>query len=78
MPIYGYNCICGHSFDKLVKMDAPTPPCPKCSSSDVTRQVSAAAVRLAGQGWYETDFKAKTEQRRNLASSESAPSKPSL
>lgn len=75
MPIYGYSCAtCGHSFDKLQKMDAPTPPCAQCQGKEVSRQVSAAAVRLKGGGWYETDFKSATENRRNLASDSGAPS----
>lgn len=68
MPIYGYSCKqCGHGFDKLQKIDTPPPPCPQCQGTEVSRQVSAAAVRLAGSGWYETDFKSATERRRNLA-----------
>lgn len=77
MPIYGYSCSCGHNFDKLQKMDAPTPACPNCQRGEVSRQVSAAAVRLKGSGWYETDFKSASEKRRNLANPDiPAPSKP--
>ena len=74
MPIYGYDCgQCGQSFDRLEKLDAPPAPCPHCNGSDLKRQVSAAAVRLAGSGWYETDFKSKREARRNLAGDGPAP-----
>lgn len=71
MPIYGFECPnCHHTFDRLQKMEAPDPTeCPHCHQSGVKRQVSAAAVRLAGKGWYETDFKKPGEKQRNLAES---------
>ena len=30
MPIYDYRCDCGVRFERLVALDAPTPPCPQC------------------------------------------------
>ncbi len=59
MPIYEYQCkACGHRLEVLQKMseDALT-DCPVCAQSTLTKLVSAAAFRLKGQGWYETDFK---------------------
>ena len=41
--------------------------CPECKRPDLKRLVSAAAFRLKGGGWYETDFKDKN--KRNLADS---------
>lgn len=67
MPLYGYTCqACGHDFDRLHKIADPAPPCPACGTPNPLRQVSAAAVRLKGTGWYETDFKKESEGRRNL------------
>lgn len=65
MPIYGFTCAqCGHQFDRLQKVDAADPTtCPECGQPALHRQLSAPAVRLAGQGWYETDFKPKDQQR---------------
>ncbi|MEH6444978.1 MAG: zinc ribbon domain-containing protein [Oceanospirillaceae bacterium] len=67
MPIFDYACgQCGHFFEKLVmKSDAPAPNCIACDSDQVTKQMSAPAFRLAGSGWYETDF--KTGKKKNLA-----------
>lgn len=66
MPIYEYQCgACGHKLEKLQKMaDDPLRDCPECSEASLTKLVSAAAFRLKGVGWYETDF--KTGSKRNL------------
>ena len=37
--------------------DAPLTECPACGASTLKKLVSAAAFRLKGGGWYETDFK---------------------
>jgi hypothetical protein len=39
--------------------------CPECEQPALKRLVSAAAFRLKGSGWYETDF--KKDNKRNLA-----------
>ncbi|WDS35832.1 zinc ribbon domain-containing protein [Pseudoxanthomonas sp.] len=69
MPIYGFECTtCGHSFDKLQKLsDADPENCPSCGAPTVKRQVTAPSFRLAGGGWYETDFKKGGDKKRNLA-----------
>ncbi len=69
MPIYAFLCdACNHSFDRLQKLSDPDPTlCPECGAEAVRRQVTAPAFRLAGSGWYETDFKKSTDKRRNLA-----------
>lgn len=76
MPIYAFRCeACGHSFDRLQKLSDPDPAeCPGCSAASVKRQVTAPAFRLAGSGWYETDFKSDKDKKRNLAGDE-APKK---
>jgi len=69
MPIYAFECAaCGHSFDRLQKMsDADPVECPVCGESQVRRQLTAPQFRLAGGGWYETDFKKDGDKKRNLA-----------
>ena len=68
MPIYEYRCsACGHDLEALQKMtDAPLRKCPECGKSQLKRLVSAPQFRLKGSGWYETDFKNKSEAKRNL------------
>ena len=68
MPIYAFECAaCGHSFDRLQKLSDPDPSaCPACNADAVKRQLTAPAFRLAGSGWYETDFKKDGDRKRNL------------
>lgn len=69
MPIYDFACsACGHSFERLQKMsDADPTVCPDCGKECVVRQVTAPSFRLAGSGWYETDFKKDGDKKKNLA-----------
>ena len=75
MPIYAFECTqCGHRFDRLQKLSDPDPDtCPSCGQSTVKRQVTAPAFRLAGSGWYETDFKKDGDKKRNLAGDAAKP-----
>lgn len=67
MPIYEYQCqACQHLHEALQKIsDAPLVDCPACGQATMKKKVSAAAFRLKGGGWYETDFKKGT--KKNLA-----------
>lgn len=70
MPIYAFVCdACGHSFDRLQKLsDADPHACPECGvAGQIRRQLTAPSFRLAGGGWYETDFKKDGDKKRNLA-----------
>lgn len=69
MPIYEYQCeACGEHMEKLQRMsDDRLVDCPACGKPALKRLVSAAAFRLKGGGWYETDF--KKDNKRNLADS---------
>ena len=69
MPIYAFECAaCGHSFDRLQKLsDADPVDCPECGEPRIRRQLTAPQFRLAGGGWYETDFKKDGDKKRNLA-----------
>ena len=68
MPIYEYECQkCGHTLEALQKFsDKPLRECPECGRHQLKRLVSAPLFRLAGSGWYETDFKSEKERKRNL------------
>jgi putative FmdB family regulatory protein len=68
MPIYEYECQkCGHTLEALQKFsDKPLRECPECGKHQLKRLVSAPLFRLAGSGWYETDFKSDKERKRNL------------
>lgn len=72
MPIYEYECkSCGHTLEAIQKMaDDPLTDCPGCGKPELRKLISAAAFRLKGGGWYETDFKG--DNKRNVAESSSA------
>jgi len=67
MPIYEYQCrACGRETEVLQKLsDEPLVDCPHCGEAALKKKVSAAAFRLKGGGWYETDF--KTGDKKNIA-----------
>ena len=66
MPIYEYQCEnCNHALEIIQKINDPPPlDCPGCELPKLRKKVSAVAFRLAGGGWYETDF--KTGEKKNL------------
>ncbi len=64
MPIYEYECkACGHRQEAIQKMsDDPLVDCAACHKSELKKLISAAAFRLKGGGWYETDFKSGSKK----------------
>ena len=68
MPFYEYQCKnCGHDLEAMQKIsDPPLKKCPHCGKSQLQRLMSAPVFRLKGGGWYETDFKGDSENKRNL------------
>ena len=73
MPIYEYECeACGHVFETLQRIsDASLSECPACGKPALKKLVSAAAFRLRGGGWYETDF--KTGNKKNVDQADKKP-----
>ncbi|MGB5396870.1 MAG: zinc ribbon domain-containing protein [Gammaproteobacteria bacterium] len=67
MPIYEYQCsACGFQKEMLQKIsDEPLKTCPECGKDSMKKMVTAAAFRLKGGGWYETDF--KKDKQKNVA-----------
>ena len=67
MPIYEFQCHhCGSRIEELMRLSDPDPTdCPSCKQPGLKRMLSAPSFRLAGSGWYETDF--KKDGKRNLA-----------
>ncbi len=75
MPFYEYECSnCKFYVEALQKIsDEPLKKCPSCKKQTLKKLVSAPAFRLAGGGWYETDFKSDQENKRNLVGEEKEP-----
>ncbi|MEK9784625.1 MAG: zinc ribbon domain-containing protein [Gammaproteobacteria bacterium] len=71
MPIYEYVCSqCNHHLEALQKLsDDPLVFCPECGEATLRKQVSAAAFRLKGTGWYETDFKNSGKDKKGEGAS---------
>ena len=74
MPFYEYECSnCKFYVEALQKItDEPMKQCPSCKKQTLKKLVSAPNFRLKGGGWYETDFKSESEEKRNLADREEA------
>lgn len=75
MPIYEYQCsACGHQHEALQKMsDESLVDCPACGQAALSKLVSAAAFRLKGGGWYETDFKSGDKKKNLFGAQEKKP-----
>ena len=67
MPIYEFQCqACGFEIEVLQKISDPhLTDCEACGKSEMKKKVTAAAFRLSGAGWYETDFK-EGDKKKNL------------
>ncbi|GJM05704.1 MAG: hypothetical protein DHS20C09_17000 [marine bacterium B5-7] len=75
MPIYEYRCNhCEHRLEMLQKIsDEPAKTCPECGEDSLRKLVSAAAFKLKGTGWYETDFKDKKPGKEAKTNSSNKP-----
>ena len=59
-----------------MRMSDPDPTaCPECGQATLTKAMSAPSFRLAGSGWYETDFKKDGDKKRNLVEGSSGENK---
>ncbi len=74
MPIYEYQCsACAHRLETIQSLsEAELTDCPVCGKPALHKLISAAAFRLKGKGWYETDF--KSGNKKNLTESDTPPS----
>jgi putative FmdB family regulatory protein len=63
MPIYGYRCKKGHSFEVLQRFsDDPVTECEVCGAT-VQRVFHPVAVHFKGSGFYNTDYGTRNRQR---------------
>ena len=63
MPIYEYYCaVCNGRFRHLARrIDAPSPPCPRCGNTHVERMISAANV-VRGVKLQDREFEAAAKR----------------
>jgi len=73
MPIYHYQCSdCGHQLEALQRMSDPRlSDCPSCEKPALEKQLTAAAFKLNGSGWYETDFKNSSAKPKDSTKADS-------
>ena len=66
MPTYDYRCeSCGHQFEAFQSIKAdPLTDCPECSKPDLKRLIGGGAgLIFKGSGFYETDYKTKSQPK---------------
>jgi len=71
MPTYEYKCLeCGHLFELFQKItEEPVTECPKCKGH-VKRLIGMGAGPIfKGSGFYQTDYKNKTNKSENKSDS---------
>jgi putative FmdB family regulatory protein len=83
VPIYEFKCSsCGVIIEKIMKLSDAAPSLCKCGSQNkLIKLMSRTNFVLKGQGWYETDFKDKKQnkssQGQTSSSSDEKDQKPS-
>jgi len=51
MPVYEFECECGHVTEGLVKLGTKEIPCPECNHK-AKKIMSLCTFELKGSGWY--------------------------
>lgn len=58
MPVYEFECKCGHVFEELVRMNTKTSECPHCKGK-AKKIMSTCTFELKGGGWYADGYASK-------------------
>lgn len=67
MPIYEYKCEeCGEIFEVFQKVSDPLPEKHECGSNKISKIISISSFILKGTGWYETDYKRKDKNNKDV------------
>jgi len=61
MPVYEFECNCGHSFEELVKMGTKSMECPKCREK-ASKIMSPCTFELKGGGWYADGYSSSSKK----------------
>jgi putative FmdB family regulatory protein len=62
MPVYEFECKCGHSFEELVRMGTNDRECPKCHNQ-AKKIMSQCAFELKGGGWYADGYSSSSKKK---------------
>jgi putative FmdB family regulatory protein len=73
MPLYEYKCEkCKKTFEVLQKISSePLTECIHCRGP-VKKLISLSSFQFKGSGWYITDYKDKTKQKKQTKSTPAA------
>jgi len=79
MPTYDYECkSCGDVSEKFHSMTAkPRVKCPKCGGATKKLIGAGAGIIFKGSGFYETDYRRKSDPRDGRSGNGSSSEKPS-
>jgi len=69
MPIYEFECRCGHKEEKLVKAETKTIKCSDCGRR-MKRLISASNFHLAGRGWARDSYGLKEDKKNKKPKSD--------
>jgi putative FmdB family regulatory protein len=61
MPVYEFECDCGHSFEELVKMGTQSAACPQCNKK-APKIMSPCTFELKGGGWYADGYSSSSKK----------------
>jgi putative FmdB family regulatory protein len=62
MPVYEFECKCGHNFEELVRMGTNTRKCPKCRHH-AKKIMSQCTFELKGGGWYTDGYSSSSKKK---------------
>jgi len=58
MPVYEFECTCGHVTEEIVPMGTKQIKCPKCRKQ-AQKILSRCSFELKGGGWYADGYASK-------------------
>lgn len=61
MPVYEFECECGHNFEELVKMGTNSQECPICHKK-AKKIMSPCTFELKGGGWYADGYSSSSKK----------------
>ncbi len=58
MPVYEFECSCGETIEKIVRIDTKKIECPVCHK-DAKKIISRCTFELKGGGWFADGYSSK-------------------
>lgn len=61
MPVYEFECECGHIYEELVRMGTKNSECPQCRKT-AKKIMSPCTFELKGGGWYADGYASSSKK----------------